>query len=312
MKLLVVLNPSSHDFEARERWPMLEGHLEGAASVTLLETEPDEKKTHERIREALSRGSFDRVVSIGGDGTLHTVANAIVGARLASLPDLAVIAFGTANNVARSLRLPLDDLPRMARIAAGSVLEGFDLARVRTSGARGTDERIWVNCVGTGIDAAVVSARKNYRELGGYLGYAAALAERSVAHRSIDVRLTVDSQSFSTRLYNVVVSNVPIYAGTLELPGSRRDDGLLDVYLMDRLEYGSKLLSFAIKKADFLNWGVSEFLEEITENQRTLHGRTVKLELETPCLVQVDGEALEESTTIECDIVGRVRVAVGS
>ncbi len=310
MRLLVVMNPSAHDFEARRRWPRLRPILEREGSLTLVETSPDDENTLQAIRGQLRTGSFTRVLAIGGDGTVHLVVNGIATAGLEGLPEFALIPFGTANNVAKTLHLPARDLEELARIAVGSHLERLDIASLSALIDGAPLRRIWVNCLGVGMDADVVAARGRYRDLGGYLGYAAALAERSVEQRSMDVRVTVDGVLLEDHAFNVVVANTPVYAGTLELPGSRADDGLLDVYLFDRLEYGSKVLSFAIKRADFLKLGVSELLEEITENQRKLHGRHVKVEIESPRRLQVDGEALGATRAFECRVEAKLRVAV--
>jgi diacylglycerol kinase family enzyme len=308
LRLLVVLNPSARDFNAQERWPEMERRLRQRAEVTLLRTEPDDQRTLDRLRDGLAKG-FDRVLAIGGDGTIHNVVNGIATAGLKAWPEFAVIPFGTANNVAKSLRLPLQDLDRMAQIAVGPRLEALDVARLRlSSGSRG-QERIWVNCAGVGMDADIVAARGRHRDLKGYLSYAAAMLERSVEQRSMDVSLLIDGRKFEARVFNLILTNVPVYAGTLELPGSR-GDGLLDVHLLDRLEYGSKMLSFALKKADLLNLGLSELLETITDNQRTLHGRSIQVRLAEPRRVQIDGEALPEASELDCDVVGRLRVAV--
>jgi diacylglycerol kinase (ATP) len=303
------MNPSSRDFDARRRWPRLEPILRRAADVVLLETERDDARTLARVQSALA-SPLDRVVAIGGDGTLHLVLNAVFATRANALPELAVIPFGTANDVARSLGLPLDDLERLAAIAAGDRLATLDVGRVRASRGSRTVERIWVDAVSVGMDADVLVARGNYRELKGLLAYAAALADRSLQQRSLDVRLDVDGTAFEAHVFNVVVNNVPVYAGALELPGARRDDGLLDVYLFDRNEYGSKFLSFLTKKADVLDLGVHELLEEITENQRTLHGRRVRLRLATPRALQVDGEALGTFDDVLCEVAAQVRIAV--
>jgi diacylglycerol kinase family enzyme len=308
--LLAVMNPSAHDFDARRRWPRLEPILRRGRELTLLETEPDPARTHERLKAELAR-RYDRVVAIGGDGTVDAVLNAIVDARPDPLPELAVIPFGTANDVAKSLRLPLDDLERLAAIATGDRLGALDVPRVRAlRRGRLVVEKVWVDSVGIGMDADVVFERARYRDLGGYLAYAAALADRSLQQRSFDLVLDLDGRKFETRVFNVFVNNVPVYAGSLEMPGARRDDGLLDVYLFDRLEYGSKFLSFLTKEVDVLGLGVHEFLEDITRNQRTLHGRRVRLILASGRRLQIDGDPVGEVDEVVCEIVGQVPVVL--
>jgi diacylglycerol kinase family enzyme len=310
-RVLVVINPSSCDFEAERRFPDLEPILKSLADVTVLRTERDDQKTLAAISDALCAGErFDRVVAIGGDGTAHLVLNGMMSSGATRLPELAMIPFGTANNVSKSLALPLSDLPRLARIAVGDRLGKLDVARLRATHADATIDRFWINCATIGMDADVLAARENYRDLGGYLAYAAAMAERAVEQHSFDARITIDGDPIDVRVFNAVLTNVPIYAGELEMPGAKRDDGVIDLYLFNRQEYASKLMSMLIKTADVLKLGVSEALEEITQNQRARHGKSIKIRLASPRRVQVDGELLGEADEVECEAIAQLAVAI--
>ena len=76
--------------------------------------------------EAWKASAADRVVLVGGDGTVHAAAN-VVGAQR----ELALIPTGSANNVARSLGIPLD--PRAAaELAAHGRAYPLDLIEART------------------------------------------------------------------------------------------------------------------------------------------------------------------------------------
>lgn len=311
-RVLVVMNPSAHDFEAERRFPQLEPILKSLAEVELLTTDPDDSKTANELATRL-RAGCDRVISIGGDGTAHLVLNVIFAMAQQEqlvLPEFAVIPFGTANDVAKSLHLPMDDVEKVAEIAAGDHLGMLDVGFVRATLDTRTASRFFVDAVTIGMDADVLAARNKHRELGGYLAYAAALAERAVEQQSLDLRLTIDGKSLDTRVFNAVINNVPVYAGELEMPGAKRDDGLLDVYLFNRGEYASKLVSFAIKQVDVLKLGVHEALEQITENQQTFHGREIRIRLASPHKVQVDGEMFGEAEELECSVAGRLRVAI--
>src|SRR5690349_10447510 len=60
-RLLVVINPSSSDFEAERRFPELDPILRSLAHVTVVETDRDDQKTLDRIAGALHEGP-DRVL----------------------------------------------------------------------------------------------------------------------------------------------------------------------------------------------------------------------------------------------------------
>ncbi|MBI5495736.1 MAG: hypothetical protein HY904_11995 [Deltaproteobacteria bacterium] len=310
-RMLVVMNPSAHDWEARDRWPQLEPVLAATGELTLLNTVADNAETVASVAEKV-RAGFDRVVAIGGDGTVRLVCSGILRGAPQKPPELAVIPFGTANNVSKSLKLPLDDLRAMAQIAGGERLTGLDVCWAALDSPSGKSEHVWVNCVGVGMDADVVAARGRYRGLGSYTSYAAAMAERALEQRSLDVALTLDGAATQHRVFNAVVTNVPLYAGALAMPNARMDDGILDVYLFGRNEYGSKVLSYFIKQADILDLGVSGLLDEVTQNQREFHGREVRIRLAYPRAVQVDGDAVGEASDMVLRVVLQLRTACGT
>jgi lipid kinase YegS len=79
---------------------------------------PFNKKEKPRVvGEALDSGAT-RIIAGGGDGTINAVANALLGDG-SSKPDvtLGICPLGTANDFARGLGLPTDDLAECLRIA---------------------------------------------------------------------------------------------------------------------------------------------------------------------------------------------------
>ena len=309
MRPLVVINPSSRDFEAQARWPSMKARLQKAGPLQVVETVPDDAESRRLVAAALTEGC-DRVVAIGGDGTVHMVVDVLMRTIHEGRPTLAVIPFGTANDVAKSFDLPLGAESELADIAIGDCTARLDVAEVVAQVAGEARRTHWVDSVTVGMDADILLARGRYRSLGGYTAYLAALAERSVQQKGLDVQVTVDGEVMNTRVFNIVVNNVPLYAGALRLPDAAADDGLLDVYLFNRRQYVSKVMSFAMKQLDVLELGVADLLEDITDNQRRTHGRSVALRLATPRQVQVDGEVFCEAEDLRCEVVGHLDVAV--
>jgi diacylglycerol kinase (ATP) len=83
----------------------------------------------DELAETLA-GAEERVVLLGGDGSVHAVANLPP-----PLPELALLPAGRANNIARSLGIPLE-LPAAAALAVDGAARAIDAIDARSESRR--------------------------------------------------------------------------------------------------------------------------------------------------------------------------------
>lgn len=164
-----------------------------------------------------------RVVLVGGDGTLHAVAN-VAGHK----PELAVLPRGRANNIARALGVPLD-LRAAARLAVEGV--AFPLDGISVEAPELT--MIAIEGVSVGFHA---QARARYRGVNSAdtaAGAAAALS--AFAHfEPVSVALEIDGELEVRRVGQLFVVNFPFFGPHLPVaPGADPGDGLLEVVEID-------------------------------------------------------------------------------
>ncbi len=179
----------------------------------------------------LERDACDRVVVVGGDGTLHEVVNS----RPEGLPwPVGIVPMGTANLVGRELHMPLDrKAPLLTKRLLGSEPWPVDLLKI--AHADGQEERAIAN-VGVGLDAEIVQAIARLRAgssgSGSYASWIRPIWGTVQTFRFPRLRVTIDGR----RTYNAaacVVQNAYNYGGVFRLsPHAALDSGRLDVTLI--------------------------------------------------------------------------------
>jgi diacylglycerol kinase (ATP) len=171
------------------------------------------------VREAVARGA-ERVIAVGGDGTVSEIAASLVCSSTA----LAVIPAGSGNDFARAI-----GIPRKPAAAAHLALRGSP-TRVDAGCATSSDaRRTFVNVAGCGFDADVVRHLAYPR--GGSLAYLAAVLGTLSHMRPIHLRLTFDGgRTLERSVVGLAVANGTHYGGGLRIaPRALLDDDLFDV-----------------------------------------------------------------------------------
>ena len=147
--------------------------------------------------------SVDRVIVAGGDGSLNLVVPALVEVGL----PLGIIPFGTANNMARTVGLPLD-LDGAVAVAAGSHRRAVDLGRV--------NGRWFCTTASIGLSVQITEELSpETKRRWGPVAYV--LAAAKVLRRSPPFRADIawDGGSRQTRTVQIVVGNGRHYGAAL-------------------------------------------------------------------------------------------------
>lgn len=177
-------------------------------------------------------GRHDRVVAIGGDGTVQEVVNGLLG--FTSRTTLGVVPVGSGNDLARSLGLPSD--PADAWTAAIGRMEApLDVAEARADDGR---SRWFASAGGIGFDAQVAAAmtlRRGWqRGRAGYL-FTTLTELRNFSNRHVRITLD-DGEVIERQVLLVAVTNGEYYGGGMRIaPGASVEDGLLDVCIVGNI-----------------------------------------------------------------------------
>jgi len=226
----------------------------------------------------LARGLPDgaeRVVAVGGDGTVHEVANGLLGRAGSPVPQLGVVPVGTGNDFAKmAYSQRLSPGRAVAALAAGEVRR-FDVGRAW--------DEYFVNSVGVGLDADVARRVNQYKHWPGSLGYVVAALQAVLHRRTPRFRIEVDALTWTGPTTVLEIGIGPCAGGVFYLvPDARPDDGLLDVCAVGAFDW-----RFLLTKAPRVLRGRHTTLKEVT----MARGRVVRVtSLDGPLTAHLDGE----------------------
>lgn len=150
----------------------------------------------EEARFAAS-SEVDVVIVGGGDGTISTVAGAMLGSR----KPLGILPLGTLNHFARDLGIPLD-LPGATAVIAGGRVASIDVGEV--------NERVFINNSSLGVYPHMVLDREALRSrfgTGKWFAMLWAMFKTFVRFPLLKVRLTMGDKTVVRRSPLVFVGN---------------------------------------------------------------------------------------------------------
>jgi diacylglycerol kinase (ATP) len=298
VNVCIVRNPSSGSAEAFA--PLLEA-IAVNPELTLLEGEgPEEIKR--AVRQA-ARDGYDVVAAAGGDGTVHAVANALLaeGTSADDRPALAILPFGTGNDLARTLAVPFDPKAALALIASGA-RRHLEVIALRAP----SDAPCYAVNVVSGGFAADMRERLHdgLKKRWGPLAYLIAGLETLPSATVYRLRLRRDAgPEESLAVHSLVVaSGRTAGGGRPAAPMANPEDGWLDVVVVREASV-AELAALAARAA------LGDYLQsDLVDAWRV---RRLHVESEPPMKFAVDGEMKAETPVTFEAVPDALRVVVG-
>ncbi len=264
------LDPIAREFH-RQGWAVHVERTEGPGHAT------------ELAARAAGAG-VTRVVAVGGDGTVHEVANGLL--RHGSDVTLGVVPIGSGNDFAKLVGVYRHSPVRAVRRLVTARTATFDAGRV--------GDEYFVNSMGFGFGPAVVRVRNAMPGLSGFASYFVPVIRAFAGFRP--PRLEIRAAGFSETGYMMMVEvcNGTTAGGSYRFaPDAQPADGRLDVCLVRRVSLPRFLL--AVPR---VMRGTHAGMREIALFQT----REVTIRsLDGPLLLHLDGE-LREPAASQCTV----------
>jgi YegS/Rv2252/BmrU family lipid kinase len=219
-------------------------------------------------RQARFEG-FERIVVLGGDGTINEVGQAIAGSNIV----LGVLPGGSGNDFYKMLGNHDDLSDALGTAFLGNHIP-VDIGLV--------NGRLFFNAVGIGFDAEVAARAAEQKFLSGFWGYLLAVFKVWKNYRPLALDIELDQLKISQAVTLVSVGNGRSTGGGFYLtPAANFNDGLFDVCIIQELPK-SKIFAYLPRALK----GTHVRLEGV----RTYRSRRVIIRSKENFPVHVDGE----------------------
>jgi YegS/Rv2252/BmrU family lipid kinase len=232
----------------------------------------------EQIKKAITKAKADRVIAVGGDGTLKLVAECLLNTKT----PIGIIPTGSANGMAKELDIPLD-IEDALNVAANGTPKKIHATLV--------NDELCIHLSDIGFNAYLV---KKFDELPtrGMLTYAKSAWHALWNHKKMQVQFKVGDREIKTSAAMVVIANATKYGTGFQInPDGKLDDDVFEVILIK--EYAvMEILKIWISK---LPWNPKKI--------ESFQASAVKISTKSQAHFQVDGEYMGKTNKVEAKLL---------
>ena len=246
-RTVVIVNPKSQGGRLGKRWPEIAEQLTRAFPYDDVHTQGPGDAT--RIaRESLKKGA-ERIVAIGGDGTINEVVNGFFedGKPIAPDASFALLPFGTGGDFRKTIGIPTELADAIAIVKANHKKK-IDVGKLDFTTREGAkQQRMFANIASFGVSGVVDRLVNESGKKLGRVSFMLATARATWAYKNQRVQLIFDgnvADRVEMTINTVAVAIGRYFGGGMKVaPNAEVDDGLFDVISMGDLTFVDLLKS---------------------------------------------------------------------
>lgn len=191
----------------------------------------------EQVQEQIKKHNPDRVIAVGGDGTLKLVTESVLNSDL----PVGLLPAGSANGMAKELGIPTDAEKALDVITQDNIKK-IDLVSV--------NKELCIHLSDIGFNAFVVKTFETFNKRGMW-SYIKAALRVLFRHRHMEVTIAGDNQVVKRNAVMVVLANATKYGtGAVINPKGKLDDGLFEIVVIKKISF-SEIIKMMITHKDF-------------------------------------------------------------
>jgi diacylglycerol kinase (ATP) len=275
-KLLFIINPGSGDNKTDLREVINDYFRDREHSVELYSL--PKKCAIDSLKSTIEKAKADKVIAVGGDGTLKLVAECLLGTDT----PIGIIPAGSANGMAKELGIPVS-----AEEALDNCINGI----IKPIHAVMVNDELCIHLADIGFNAYLVKKFDNLEHRGMW-GYAKAAWQALWSHRKMKVQFKIKDKTINSEAAMVVIANATMYGTGVKInPDGKLDDDVFELVLVKTYSV------MEILKLKFTH------LKLNPENIETFHASELTIKTKHKAHFQVDGESMGKVNHLKASII---------
>ncbi len=214
--------------------------------------------------------NLDLVIVGGGDGTLNGIVDSLVETKLT----LGILPLGTANDLARTLNIPLN-LADACNVIAKGKTKNIDLGYV--------NGKYFFNVASMGLSVDITqSLSKGLKRRWGILAYVITAFRVISKTRRFSAEIKINGESIPVKTIQIAIGNGRYYGGGMMITEDASIvDQRLDLYSLE-LKHWRQIFP--------LIWRLPKGQHSILSWVRVLEGQEIEIHTKKPLKINTDGE----------------------
>jgi len=231
------------------------------------------------VRGGISVFQPDKVIAVGGDGTIKLVAEQLAGTFI----PLGILPAGSANGMANELGLP-STVNEALDVVMHGVIKRIDLIRIN-------DKEISIHLSDMGLNALVIKYYAMNRARGKW-GYAKAIFRVLWQRQLIKTEMFINGEKLFRSAFMIVLANARTYGtGAVINPSGDLSDGKFEVIILKELSLW-ELLKMLLTHRPF-----------DPQKIEILQTREITISIRKKAYFQIDGEFRGKVTLVRAKIL---------
>ncbi len=220
LKMLFIINPGSGNNPTD--WPtLITDHFKGHSHILKI-YQLDDKCTTDMIKATMEQFKPDRIIAVGGDGTVKLVAAMLVNTGI----PLGILPAGSANGMAKELGIPTEAVAALDTAVGGSTV-CIHLVKI--------NDELCIHLADIGFNAFVIKKFETEASRGMW-GYIKAAWKVLWEQPRMQVDIKVNGKLIKRSAAMVVIANATKYgSGALINPDGNLQDDVFEVIVVKKI-----------------------------------------------------------------------------